>query len=443
MKDRKPTISLVIIGHIDHGKSTTLGHFLYQAGVVDERMIEKLREESKAYSMESWTWAYVLDTLPEERQKGITADIAFQYFETDKYKFVLIDAPGHRDFVKNALRGAAQADAALLVVSAVENDLKAGLKAGTPESPGGQTREHAILGSVLGIEQLIVCINKMDLVNYSQKNYDFAVKAMKHLFKIIQSPWLNKIDQIPFIPISGLHGDNLVQKSEKMPWYDGPTLLEALNSLSPPKSKEKMALRFVADDAYDRPGSGTVLQGKIISGSLKVNDKVKLLPAGEIGTVKEIWLDEESVTEAISGEHVVVNLRDVTRDNLDAGVILAPPNYEYQPPKEITARLLVMEKPLIPASTLALHCGTSHTSARVSEILSIERKSSSHDKVPRENMGKIMIAFPSELITVKITILDPIVIEKYEEFPELGRIILRHMGQTIGVGIVTELTRGE
>ncbi len=147
--------------------------------------------------------------------------------------------------------------------------------------------------------------------------------------------------------------------------------------------------------------------------------------------------------EAISGEHVVVNLRDVNRDNLDAGVVLAPPNYEYQPPKEITARLLVMEKPLIPASTLALHCGTSHTSAQVSEILSIERKSSAHSKVPRENMGRIMIAFPSELITAKITVLDPIVIEKYDEFPELGRIILRHMGQTVGVGIVTELTRGK
>ncbi len=443
MNQKKATISLVLLGHIDHGKSTTLGRFLYESGVVDERMIEKLREESKAYSMESWTWAYVLDTLPEERQKGITADIAFQYFETDRYKFVLIDAPGHRDFVKNALRGAAQADAALLVVSAVENDLKAGLKAGTPESPGGQTREHAILGSVLGIEQLIVCINKMDLVNYSQKSYELAVKAMKHLFKIIQSPWLNKIEQIPFIPISGLHGDNLVKKSENMPWYDGPTLLEGLNSLSPPKSKENMPLRFVADDAYDRPGSGTVLQGKIISGRLKINDKVKLLPAGEMGTVKEIWLDEDSVPEAISGEHVVVNLRDVNRDNLDAGVVLAPPNYEYQPPKEITARLLVMEKPLIPASTLALHCGTSHTSAQVSEILSIERKSSAHSKVPRENMGRIMIAFPSELITAKITVLDPIVIEKYDEFPELGRIILRHMGQTVGVGIVTELTRGK
>lgn len=443
MTGRKPTISLVLLGHIDHGKSTTLGHFLYQAGVVDERIIEKLREESKAYSMESWAWAYVLDTLPEERQKGITADVAFQYFETEKYKFVLIDAPGHRDFVKNALRGAAQADSALLIVSAVENDLKSGLKAGTPDSPGGQTREHAILGSVLGIEQLIVCINKMDLVNYSQKSYEFAVKAIKHLFKLIQSPWLNKIDQIPFIPISGLRGDNLVKKSENMPWYEGPTLLEALNSLSPPKSKEELPLRFVADDAYDRPGSGTVLQGKIISGKLEVNDKVKVLPASEIGTIKEIWLDEDSVEEAVSGEHVVVNLRDVDRDHLDAGVVLAPPDYDYQPPREITARLLVMEKPLIPASTIALHCGTSHASAQVREILSIERKSSAHSKVPRENMGRIMIAFPSELITVSISILDPLVIEKYDEFPELGRIILRHMGQTVGVGIVTELSRGE
>ena len=229
MVNSKPTISLIWIGHVDHGKSTTLGHLLSQIGAIDVRTIEKLEEEAIEHQMESWTWAYILDTLPEEKQRGITSDIAFYPFETEKRNFMLIDSPGHRDFVKNMIRGASQADACVLVISAVPNDLKSGLKVGGYQDPGGQTREHAILASVLGINQVIIAINKMDQVEYRQDRYHEAVDKIKQLFREIQSPWTKQIESIPFIPICGLAGENLSEHSGQMEWYDGYTLLEALN----------------------------------------------------------------------------------------------------------------------------------------------------------------------------------------------------------------------
>ncbi|MFX0126436.1 MAG: GTP-binding protein, partial [Candidatus Hodarchaeota archaeon] len=213
MVEGKPTISLVWIGHVDHGKSTTLGHLLYQIGAIDPRVMEKLKVEAAQHQMDSWKWAYILDSLPEERQRGITSDIAFYPFKTEERNFMLIDAPGHRDFVKNMIRGAAQADACVLVVSAVPNDLKSGLKIGGQNDPGGQTREHAILASVLGINQLIVVVNKIDLVGYSEEHYNQAIKHIKTLLKEIQSPWEKEIHKIPFIPVCGLLGDNLIQPS--------------------------------------------------------------------------------------------------------------------------------------------------------------------------------------------------------------------------------------
>lgn len=211
----KPTISLIWIGHVDHGKSTTLGHLLAQIGVIDPRTIEKLKEEAIQNQMESWQWAYVLDSLPEEKQRGITSDIAFYPFKTQERNFMLIDAPGHRDFVRNMIRGAAQADACVLVLSAVPNDLKSGLKKGKINDPGGQTREHAILASVLGIGQIIIAINKMDLVNYQEEAFKLAVKSIKELFSEIQSPWMKNFDSIPIVPISGYFGENLIESSNQ------------------------------------------------------------------------------------------------------------------------------------------------------------------------------------------------------------------------------------
>jgi elongation factor 1-alpha len=329
MVEVKPTISLVWIGHVDHGKSTTLGHLLYQIGAIDPRVMEKLKLEAAQHQMDSWKWAYILDSLPEERQRGITSDIAFYPFETRERNFMLIDAPGHRDFVKNMIRGAAQADACVLVVSSVPNDLKSGLKVGDYKDPGGQTREHAILASVLGISQLIVVVNKIDLVDYSEERYDQAIRHIRTLLKEIQSPWEKNIDDIPFVPVCGLLGDNLTQPSEKLKWYSGPTLIEALNELQGVSYNSNLGMRFVTYDLDERHGFGTFLLGKVIGSSLSVGDSIKILPQGQKSEIKEIWVQDSKKNRLDAGEHGSVLLRNIDKDFLEDNFVLAPENLEY------------------------------------------------------------------------------------------------------------------
>lgn len=435
----KPTISLVWIGHVDHGKSTTLGHMLSQIGAIDTRVMEKLKDEAAQYHMDSWQWAYVLDSLPEERQRGITSDIAFFPFETPERKFMLIDAPGHRDFVKNMIRGAVQADACVLVVSAVPNDLKAGLKVGGHKNPGGQTREHTILASVLGIRQLIVAINKLDLVSFREDFYIDAVTKIKRLITEIQSPWVKELDTIPIIPISGFLGDNLTHSSDNLGWYHGPSLIEALNSLEGIATKDTSTGRFVVYDLDERHGFGTLLMGKTIGATLNIGDAIKILPSGEDDEIKEIWIQHDRTNSLHAGEHGSILLRYIDKDKLEEGVVLATQELDYSFKSTIRARLLILEGTFVPGSSVVMHCGASYAPAQISRINEILRKNPKHQKLAREFEGKITIAFEGELVDVDLTLENVLVVEKFIDFPELGRVILRYSGQTVAVGIVNDL----
>ncbi len=439
MVDSKPTISLIWIGHVDHGKSTTLGHLLSQIGAIDVRTVEKLEEEAIEHQMESWKWAYVLDTLPEEKQRGITSDIAFYPFETEQRNFMLIDSPGHRDFVKNMIRGASQADACVLVISAVPNDLKSGLKVGGHQDPGGQTREHAILASVLGINQVIIAINKMDQVDYREDRYHEAVKRIKQLFREIQSPWTKQIDTIPFIPISGLMGENLAHQSSKMEWYGGYTLLESLNALEGVKYEKDMEMRFVGYDIIERHGFGTFLLGKVLSQNLSSGEKVKVLPHGIESEIKELWVEDEKKEYLNPGEHGSVLLRNLDKDVLEEGIVLAPRTTTYHSGTKIRSRLLILEGTFVPGSSVVFHCGASYSTAQIESIRKILNKSPKYKKLPREFDGRITIAFEGELVEVDLLINSPLVVEKFADYAELGRIILRHSGSTIAVGVVHEI----
>ena len=435
----KPTISLIWIGHVDHGKSTTLGHLLSQIGVIDQRTIEKLKEEAVQNQMESWQWAYVLDSLPEEKQRGITSDVAFYPFKTQERNFMLIDAPGHRDFVRNMIRGAAQADACVLVLSAVPNDLKSGLKKGKTNDPGGQTREHAILASVLGISQIIIAVNKMDLVNYQEEAFKLAVESIKELFNEIQSPWMKNFDLIPIIPVSGYYGENLVKSSDKMPWYSGPTLIGALNRLEGVIPKREGISRFITYDIDERHGFGTFLMGKTLGSSFRVGDTITILPQGITDEIKDIWVQDEKREEIKPGEHGSILLRNFDKDALEEGIVLASQMKTYLTPSRIKARLLLLEGTIIPGSSIVCHCGASYSTGQISRIDQILKSNPKHKNLPREFEGNITIAFPNELTQVELKLDTAIVIEKFSEFPELGRLILRHSGQTIAVGIVHEL----
>jgi elongation factor 1-alpha len=238
VSSQKPHLNLVIIGHVDHGKSTLVGHILYRLGFVDAKTIQAIEEEAKKKGKESFKYAWLLDKLKEERERGVTIALTYMRFETKKYFFTIIDAPGHRDFIKNMITGASQADAEVLVVSARKGEFEAGM------SPEGQTREHAILAKTMGINQLIVAVNKMDATEppWSKERYEQIKNVLGKFLKSLGYD----ISKIPFIPVSAWTGDNLIERSVNMPWYDGPTFVEALDMLEPPSKPIDKPLRIKA-----------------------------------------------------------------------------------------------------------------------------------------------------------------------------------------------------
>jgi elongation factor 1-alpha len=236
MGKEKSHINLVVIGHVDSGKSTSTGHLIYKCGGIDKRTIEKFEKEADEMGKGSFKYAWVLDKLKAERERGITIDIALWKFETSKGVFTIIDAPGHRDFIKNMITGTSQADVAILIIAAGQGEFESGI------SKEGQTREHALLAFTMGVKQMIVCINKMDdkSVTYGEDRYkEIKKEVADYLKKVGYNP-----EKINFIPISGWHGDNMVDRSENMPWYKGPILIDALDALEPPKRPKDKALRL-------------------------------------------------------------------------------------------------------------------------------------------------------------------------------------------------------
>ncbi|MGB9672090.1 MAG: GTP-binding protein, partial [Candidatus Norongarragalinales archaeon] len=272
----KPHLNLIFTGHVDHGKSTTVGRLLYETGALSENDLRKLKEEAAKVGKATFEFAFAMDQLKEERERGVTIDIAHKDFHTQKYYFTIIDAPGHKDFVKNMITGASQADAAVLVCSAKE-----GVQA--------QTIEHAFLLKVLGVNQFIFAINKMDAVNYDRQKYEETKQALTAKLKPMGYP----VDKIPVIPISAYMGDNIAKKSDKTPWYAGPTLLEALDQLAEPKKPTDKPLRLPIQEVFTITGQGTVPVGRVEAGILKPNTTVIVEPEHLTGEVKSIEMHHQ------------------------------------------------------------------------------------------------------------------------------------------------------
>jgi elongation factor 1-alpha len=427
----KPHLNLIICGHVDHGKSTSMGHFLFDLGVVDQRMIEEFAKESeKTGAGDSFKYAWVLDELKDERERGVTIDLAFQRFETPKYFYTLIDAPGHRDFIKNMITGASEADAAVLVVSAKKGEEDVALGA------GGQAREHAFLLRTLGVNQLVVSINKMDdqTVKYSEQRYNEAKQDVENLLKLVgYNP-----AKIHIIPVSGWTGENLVKKATNMPWYKGPTLFEALDQfVEPPKPIDK-PLRIPIQDVYSITGVGTVPVGRVETGKMKVGDTVVIMPEGLTAEVKSIETHHTPMQEAMAGDNIGFNLRGVAKTDFRRGSVLGPPSAPPTIAKEFLAQIIVVFHPTAIAAgyTPVLHAHTSQVAATISEIVA---KIDPRTGQPTEEKPKTIKTGDSAI--VKITPLRPLVLETFKEFPELGRFALRDSGSTVAAGIVREITQ--
>ncbi|MEM4433342.1 MAG: translation elongation factor EF-1 subunit alpha [Thermosphaera sp.] len=425
---QKPHLNLVIIGHVDHGKSTMTGHILYRLGYFDQKTIQMIEEESKKMGKESFKFAWLLDRMKEERERGVTISLSYMKFETKKYFFTIIDAPGHRDFVKNMITGASQADAAILVVSARKGEFEAGM------SPEGQTREHAILAKTMGINQLIVAINKMDATEppYSEKRYQ-EVKEV--LGKFLKSLGFN-IEKIPFIPISAWTGENLIERSPNTPWYNGPTLVESLDMLEVPSKPIDKPLRIPIQDVYAISGVGTVPVGRVETGVLKVGDKLIFNPPGVIGEVRSIETHYTKIEKAEPGDNIGFNVRGVERKDIKRGDVAGHPTNPPLVADEFTARIFVIWHPtaITVGYTPVIHVHTASIACRITEIVA-----KLDPRTGKEVEKNPQFIKQGDAAVVKFKPIKPLVIEKYSDFPALGRFAMRDMGKTIGIGQVLEV----
>ena len=417
----KPHMNLIFIGHIDHGKSTTVGRLMYETGAISEQDLRKLKEEEAKYNQATLEFAYVTDELKEERERGMTIDIAEREFQTQKYYFTVIDAPGHRDFVKNMITGASQADAAVLVVSATE-----GIQP--------QTREHAYLAKVLGINQLIVGINKMDAVNYDHVKFEDVKSKVANLLKTIGYD----TSKILFVPYSALQGDNVSKPSDKMPWYSGPTLLQAIDMFEvPPKPIDK-PLRLPIQDVYTVSGFGTVPVGRVETGVMKPGDIIVIMPPGIKTDVKSIEMHHKPLQRAEPGDNIGFNIKGVDKKDLKRGDVVGPADNPPTVAEEFTAQIVVINHPtaIAPGYTPVFHIHTAQVACTIAEIL--EKKDPRTGQTIQKNPEFIK---NGDVAIVRIKPTRPVVVEKYSEFPQLGRFAVRDMGQTVAAGIVLDVVK--
>ncbi|KAI4478483.1 hypothetical protein M0804_011806 [Polistes exclamans] len=405
MGKEKVHINIVVIGHVDSGKSTTTGHLIYKCGGIDKRTIEKFEKEAQEMGKGSFKYAWVLDKLKAERERGITIDIALWKFETAKYYVTIIDAPGHRDFIKNMITGTSQADCAVLIVAAGTGEFEAGI------SKNGQTREHALLAFTLGVKQLIVGVNKMDSTEppYSETRFEEIKKEV--------SSYIKKIGYNPaavaFVPISGWHGDNMLEASSKMSWFkawqierkegkaEGKCLIEALDAILPPSRPTDKPLRLPLQDVYKIGGIGTVPVGRVETGVLKPGMVVTFAPAGLTTEVKSVEMHHEALPEAVPGDNVGFNVKNVSVKELRRGFVAG--DSKSNPPKG-AADFTAQEK--------------------------CDRRTG---KTTEENPKSIK---SGDAAIVNLVPSKPMCVESFQEFPPLGRFAVRDMRQTVAVGVI-------
>ncbi len=431
-RPKKEHMNLVVIGHVDHGKSTLVGHMLLKLGALDPKMVKEVEEAAKKSGKESEKYAWFLDRLKEERERGLTIALSFMKFETPKYYWTIIDAPGHRDFVKNMITGASQADAALLVVSAKTGEYEAGM------SREGQTMEHIVLARTMGIDQVVVAITKMDITEppYSKDRYLKIVDGLKKFMRGLGY----KVETIPFVPVSGWLGENLVDRSPNMPWYNGPTLVEALDSTQPPPKPIDKPLRIPVQEVYSITGVGTVPVGRVETGKLRVGDTVIFMPAGVSGEVRSIEMHHEKMEEALPGDNIGFNVKGVSKTDIKRGDVAGHPQNPPTVVKEFTARVYVVYHPtaIHVGYTPVIHAHTASVAARITEI--VGRLDPKTGQIAEKNPQFIKVG---ESAIMKFQPIKPMVIEKYSDIPQLGRFAMRDMGKTVGIGVIIDVVPAE
>ena len=431
MPKEKDKINLVVIGHVDSGKSTSTGHLIYKCGGIDERTIAKFEKEAAETGKASFKYAWVLDKLKAERERGITIDIALWKFQSDKRVFTIIDAPGHRDFIKNMITGTSQADAAVLMIASDVGGFEAGF------SKDGQTREHALLAQTMGVKQMVVAVNKMDdsSVTYSQARFD-EIKGELTLY--LKKVGYN-VANIPFIPISGWVGDNMIEASDNMPWYSGPTLLAALDALRPPKRPSDKPLRLPLQDVYKIGGIGTVPVGRVETGFLRAGMVVTFGPMNVTTEVKSVEMHHEQVEAAYPGDNVGFNVKNLSVKDIKRGYVASDSKNDPCTDTEMfVSQVIVFNHPgqIQNGYTPVLDCHTCHIACKFQKLRSkVDKRTGAVVEEEPQNI-KSQDAALVELVPTK-----PMVVETFATYAPLGRFAVRDMRQTVAVGVIKEITR--
>ena len=410
MAKAKEHINLAFIGHVDHGKSTLVGHLLLKAGAIAEQQLDEGEDKFR----------FVMDKLGEERERGVTIDLAHQKFSTNKYDYTVVDCPGHRDFVKNMITGASQADAAVLVVAANDGVMP-------------QTKEHMFLSMTLGIKQLIIAVNKMDMEDYSEDRFNEVKDEVSTLLKSIgRDP-----KTTPFIPLSAFEGDNIKEKSDNMPWYKGDTLMDELDKLTPPEKPVDLPLRIPIQDVYSITGVGTVPVGRVECGVMKQGDNVIFEPAGVSGEVKSIEMHHEQFPEAEPGDNIGFNVRGVGKNDIRRGDVAGHTDAAPTVAKEFTAQVVVLQHPgvITVGYTPVFHC---HTSQTACTFLDLTSKLDPATGQPEKEKPDFIRTGDAAIVEIKPT--KPMVMEEARKIPPMGRFAIRDMGQTVAAGLCLKIT---
>ncbi|KAJ3274014.1 translation elongation factor EF-1 alpha [Terramyces sp. JEL0728] len=443
MGKEKGHVNVVVIGHVDSGKSTTTGHLIYKCGGIDKRTIEKFEKEAADMGKGSFKYAWVLDKLKAERERGITIDIALWKFETPKYNVTVIDAPGHRDFIKNMITGTSQADCAVLIIAGGVGEFEAGI------SKDGQTREHALLANTLGVKQMIIAVNKMDTNKWSEARFNEIVKELSSFVKKVgYNP-----KAIPFIPISGWHGDNMLEPSSNMPWYkgwtketkagnqSGKTLLDAIDAIDLPSRPTDKPLRLPLQDVYKIGGIGTVPVGRVETGVIKAGMVVTFAPANVTTEVKSVEMHHEMLEQGVPGDNVGFNVKNVSVKDIRRGMVCS--DSKNDPAKEaasFTAQVIIMNHPgqISAGYSPVLDCHTAHIACKFNELKEKLDRRSGKKVEDNPKFVKAGDAAIVELIPTK-----PMCVESFTEYPPLGRFAVRDMRQTVAVGVIKAVDKTE
>ncbi len=421
MAKTKPILNVVFVGHVDHGKSTTIGRLMFDAGKVSPEEMEKLKAEAQKHGKVGFEFAFVMDKFKEERERGLTIDLAYKKLITNKYEVTIIDAPGHKDFVKNMITGASQADVAFLTVSA-------------KEGVQPQTQEHIWLVRTMGVAQVAVILNKMDAVDYKEDTFK-KVKADVSA-KLKEAGY--KPDAITFLAVSGLKGDNVVKKSANMPWYKGPTVLEQLDLFGPPEKPTTLPLRMPLQDVYEITGIGTVPVGKIETGIMKPGQKIIALPGrsgkGVLGEVKTIEMHHEQLAQAEAGDNVGVNLRGIGKKDVARGDVICDAAKPATIAEEFVAQVAVISHPTVIAKgyTPVFHVHTAQVPCQFIELIEKTAPDGTTTKSPDFLKN-------GDVAKVRIKPMGNLVLETQASNPHMARFAVRDAGATVAAGVCIEI----